>query len=89
VPGFMLDAVEVLGLCSAPAACPAASSICLALLTWPARHRRTGMSTHTSFWTCSYLGKDVSTASNIVFANGDLDPWSGGGVLEVHASFSS
>nr|CAD7398982.1 unnamed protein product [Timema cristinae] len=28
-----------------------------------------------------YGGKDISTASNIVFSNGLLDPWSSGGVL--------
>lgn len=32
---------------------------------------------------CSWLGRHISSASNIVFANGLLDPWSGGGVLEV------
>lgn len=32
---------------------------------------------------CSWLGRDISSASNMVFANGLLDPWSGGGVLEV------
>ncbi|XP_047103081.1 lysosomal Pro-X carboxypeptidase [Schistocerca piceifrons] len=30
----------------------------------------------------TYGGKDISTASNIVFSNGLLDPWSSGGVLK-------
>lgn len=27
-------------------------------------------------------GKNIKTASNIVFSNGEFDPWSAGGVLE-------
>ncbi|XP_008842416.1 lysosomal Pro-X carboxypeptidase isoform X2 [Nannospalax galili] len=35
------------------------------------------------FWiTTLYGGKNISSHSNIVFSNGDLDPWSGGGVTK-------
>nr|CAH7739327.1 unnamed protein product [Callosobruchus chinensis] len=32
-------------------------------------------------WDFQYGGKDIKSASNIVFSNGLMDPWSGGGVL--------
>ncbi|XP_033743096.1 lysosomal Pro-X carboxypeptidase-like [Pecten maximus] len=33
-----------------------------------------------------YLGKNLKTASNIIFSNGLLDPWSSGGVLKSMSS---
>lgn len=34
-----------------------------------------------------YGGKNISTASNIIFSNGERDPWSAGGVLEQLSPF--
>ncbi|PVD34456.1 hypothetical protein C0Q70_05730 [Pomacea canaliculata] len=33
-----------------------------------------------------YWGKDIQSATNIIFSNGQLDPWSGGGVLQTVSS---
>jgi len=35
------------------------------------------------YWaTISYGGRDIASASNIVWSNGEFDPWSGGGVTQ-------
>jgi len=39
-------------------------------------------------WIATYYGESLIGASNIVFSNGDLDPWSGGGVLATSNSVS-
>ena len=42
--------------------------------------------------TVNFGGKDISSFSNIIFSNGEYDPWRGGGVLQnvtnsIHAVF--
>ncbi|GIX78184.1 dipeptidyl peptidase 2 [Caerostris extrusa] len=35
-----------------------------------------------NFLNVEFWGEDISTSSNIVFSNGDLDPWAPGGILK-------
>ncbi|XP_064636783.1 lysosomal Pro-X carboxypeptidase-like isoform X2 [Lineus longissimus] len=44
--------------------------------SWKVRPQRDWVITH-------YADRDIRAASNIVFSNGQLDPWSGGGVLKT------
>ncbi|KAM4846065.1 lysosomal Pro-X carboxypeptidase [Thomomys bottae] len=41
-----------------------------------------GVRPRASWITTMYGGKNISSHSNIIFSNGDLDPWSGGGVTK-------
>ncbi|XP_017656403.2 lysosomal Pro-X carboxypeptidase-like isoform X2 [Nannospalax galili] len=41
-----------------------------------------GVRPQPSWITTIYGGKNIHTHSNIIFSNGELDPWSGGGVTE-------
>ncbi|XP_051004913.1 lysosomal Pro-X carboxypeptidase isoform X2 [Acomys russatus] len=41
-----------------------------------------GVKPRPHWMTTLYGGKNISSHSNIVFSNGDLDPWSGGGVTK-------
>lgn len=44
--------------------------------------RQWGVTPRPSWITTMYGGKNISSHSNIVFSNGELDPWSGGGVTK-------
>lgn len=41
-----------------------------------------GVTPRTEWATISFGGRNIKSASNIVWTNGHMDPWSGGGVLE-------
>lgn len=44
--------------------------------------RQWGVRPRPSWITTMYGGKNISSHTNIIFSNGDLDPWSGGGVTK-------
>lgn len=44
--------------------------------------RKWGVAPRTHWPALQWLGRDIGSASNIVFCNGLLDPWSGGGVMQ-------
>lgn len=43
--------------------------------------KKWGVTKRTEWMRTQYWGEAIETASNIIFSNGDLDPWSTGGVL--------
>ncbi|XP_063807397.1 lysosomal Pro-X carboxypeptidase isoform X1 [Pseudophryne corroboree] len=45
-------------------------------------YKQWGVRPRPSWITSVYGGKNISSSSNIIFSNGDLDPWSAGGVKE-------
>ncbi|KAM7086658.1 lysosomal Pro-X carboxypeptidase isoform 1-T3 [Molossus nigricans] len=45
-------------------------------------YRQWGVKPRPTWITTMYGGKNISSHSNIIFSNGDLDPWSGGGVTK-------
>lgn len=47
--------------------------------------KRWNVTSRPNWMITQYGGKDIAAASNIIFSNGKLDPWSGGG---VHESYS-
>ncbi|XP_073517804.1 lysosomal Pro-X carboxypeptidase [Phyllobates terribilis] len=45
-------------------------------------YKQWGIKPRPEWITSMYGGKNISAASNIIFSNGDLDPWSAGGVKQ-------